>query len=236
MITLCAPSRSTVALFLGLCSIVGGCGAETAERSSTPSATPTSPAAPPAPPGLPPSAPGAADCRLSVQVLSEAGRGALGIALDDGHVYLKVPAGVYAVPKTGGQLTRFDGVPPSFPRSDRLTVGGYEYSLQEGGLFRVAGDGGRLQLASVESVEAECFAITQSQGVLYWTGADGIVMSVEASGGFPLFVAGAGASDCDDDYTGLAVAADETGVYWIAGQPRRRSSDDDSLLLYKTCR
>lgn len=78
---------------------------------------------------------------------------------------------------------------------------------------------------------------SSTSGHIYWTGASGVVKRTEKGRpGFPVFVGGGGASDCNDDYDGIVLAADETSLYWTAGEPRKRVSDDDPLLLLRTCK
>lgn len=219
--------RRVPGLFLGLATISIGCGSEPPVPPSSALLT-----VPPCSEGVPSTTEGS----LTTQVISSAGRGASGMALDDGHVYLKSAQGVFSALKTGGPLTPFDGVAPLFPRADSVTDGASEYRVGSGGLVRVSTDGSAVAVAPGAIVSEECFAITQRLGALYWTGADGILSGATVRNGSPRVLDSAGGSDCDDDYEGLAVAADETGVYWIAGEPGQRTSDEQPLTLYRTCR
>jgi hypothetical protein len=211
-----AGSRLPISLLLCLASGSVACGAE--------------PSGPPLP-GQPPD-----DCQASLQVVASGGRGATGMALDDRSVYLRTLRGTFVAPKTGGTLVRFEGVPPTFARTDIVSDGGYEYRLEAERLARFARDGTSVELAAAENVQSECFAITLRLGVLYWTGADGALRSAATDGSSPRLLAQAGGSECDDDYEGLAVAADATGVYWIAGDPGQRNADEQDLKLYRACR
>jgi hypothetical protein len=220
-------SHGIAGLALGLATISINCGSDPPDLASSPClAVPT----------CSEGATSTTECRLTTQVVSSADRGASGIALDDGHVYLKAPLGVFFAPKTGGALAPFDGVAPPFPRTDSVTDGVYEYRGGSEGLARVSADGTSVAVAAPENVCDECFAITLRRGALYWTGADGILMGAPVGTGLPWVLDQAGGSDCDDDYEGLAVAADDTGIYWIAGDPGQRTSDEQPLTLYRTCR
>jgi hypothetical protein len=215
-----ARARSRLPMSLLLCLASGSVACE---------AEPTGGALPAA--GQPPD-----DCQASLQVVASARRGATGMVLDRSFVYLRTSRGTFFVPKDGGTLAGFVGDPPPFPRPDRVADGGFEYRLEAERLARFASDGSSVELAAPENVQSECFAITLRGGVLYWTGADGGLRSAATHGSSPRRIAQAGGSDCDDDYEGLAVAADDTGVYWIAGDPGQRNSDEQELKLYRACR
>jgi hypothetical protein len=214
-----ARSRYPISLLLGLASGSVACGAE-----------PSGPALPPIS-GQPPD-----DCQGSLQVVASGRRGGTGMALDGSFIYLKTAGGTFSVPKTGGTLAAFPGVPPAFPRADVVSDGTFEYRLEAERLARFAPDGTSAELAAAGDVQSECFSLTLRLGVLYWTGADGSLRSVATGGGTPRVLAQAGGSDCDDDYEGLAVAADDSGIYWIAGDPGQRNSDEQELKLYRACR
>lgn len=182
--------------------------------------------------GTPPTA-----CHMSTQVVSSAARGATGVALDDRHVYLKTRLGVFFAPKAGGSLAPFDGVAPAFARPDAVADGAYEYRRQADTVVRVSATSTSIVVGpSEQDVSDECFAITLRRGALFWTGADGVLMGASVQVGSPSVLDQAGGSDCDDDYEGLAVAADDTGIYWIAGDPGQSVSDEKPLTLYRTCR
>lgn len=191
--------------------------------------------------GQPPPQPPASDCRLGAELLAIVNErfGASAIAVDATRVYLKTRRGVLAVLKTGGTLEPPppNVVPPALLASDRAADETHDYTFDDTNLFRVRREAGAAPELLRPHGESECTAVAVDGQHLYWTGASGVVRRTEkVHPGIAIFVGGAGASDCDDDYDGIVLAVDDTSVYWTAGEPRRRTSDEEPLRLMKTCK
>jgi hypothetical protein len=163
------------------------------------------------------------------------GPGQYSLVGDEQGVFFGETALISAVAPRGGTAAR-----EAAPRGFALDSTHLYWRDQAGALGYKLVRAPRADLRTVEVLgdisAEESFAMAVDDAFVYWTDQRGAVerLPKNKTGSRPALVASAGAFD-DDDYQ-AALAVDEHAVYWYAGAPGARASDDEPLWLMRACK